>query len=147
MSNGIGFSLLINNCALIRCTFVCTCENAIIGRGAGSRGSMETLTRIFGVPHELLHLLALLLIGRRATRFTRTAVDIPDDLSTGQYVFVAGLPALVFGAIFVLGVYGLLNAHTFPQAALALIAVLIGGFGAAGTVGDLQLIAQRLWGE
>ena len=58
---------------------------------------MNILVRIFGWPHELLHVLALRLIGRQPRMVQQTHVDIPDDLSTSQFVFVAGLPALTFG--------------------------------------------------
>ena len=68
------------------------------------------ITRIFGPPHELLHVLALL-IGRRPTAISWTHVDIPDDLTTRQYVFVAGLPALVFWSATALA---LLVYHTPP---------------------------------
>ena len=105
---------------------------------------MSLLLRIFGPPHEALHLLALLLLGRRAVRFTFRHVDIPDDLSTGQYVFVAGLPAAVFILLMALGVVGLVLAQVWTQAVLGIIAALFGVFGAAGTLGDLQLITARL---
>lgn len=105
---------------------------------------MNLLLRIFGPPHEALHLLALLLIGRRAVRFTLRHVDIPDDLSTAQYIFVAALPAVTFILIMALGVLGMAAAQTWTQAALGLIAALFGVLGAAGTVGDLHLIGVRL---
>lgn len=105
---------------------------------------MNYLIRVLGLPHEALHLVALLVIGRRAVRFTRTYVDIPDDLTTRQYVFVAGLPALVFIIVLALGVIGMVNAHTPGQAALGLVAALFGGISAAGTMGDLLLITRRL---
>ncbi len=105
---------------------------------------MHVLIRIFGPPHELLHVLALWLVGRRPTRVTRTHVDIPDNLTTSQYVFVAALPALVFGGGALLGVVGLVNAATPAQAALGLGAALLLGLGAAGTVNDIEKILQRL---
>lgn len=105
---------------------------------------MNALIRLFGVPHEGLHLLALVLIGRRARRWTPTHVDLPDDLSTRQYVFVAGLPALVFGGLALMGMLGLLEAQSPTQALLALIAIVGGGLGFAGTLGDLSLIARRI---
>jgi hypothetical protein len=105
---------------------------------------MDALIRIFGFPHEALHLLALILIGRRAIKFTRTHVEIPDDLTTRQYVFVAGLPAFVFGLITLVGVLGLLNARSFADAVLPLVVVLVGGLALGGTTGDIQLIAYRL---
>lgn len=108
---------------------------------------MRVLLRIFGPPHEALHLLALLLIGRRAERFTFRHVDIPPDLTTRQYVFVAGMPALVFSIISSLGVIGLVLAQTWTQAALGLAVGLLGTVALAGTMGDVQLIAARLMRE
>jgi hypothetical protein len=105
---------------------------------------MNVLIRALGLPHEALHLVALILIGRRASRFTRTYVDIPPDLTTREYVFVAGLPALVFVTLLALGAVGLVNAHTTGQAALALACALFGGISAAGTMGDLGQIVARL---
>jgi len=105
---------------------------------------MNLLVRIFGWPHEGLHVLALWLIGRRALAIRQTHVDIPGDLSTGQYVFVAGLPALVFWGLSALGIIGLLNATTLVQAALALVVALFFGVGAVGTLGDVTLIIERL---
>lgn len=105
---------------------------------------MSFLLRVFGPPHEALHLLALLLIGRRAVGFTFRHVDIPADLTTRQYLFVAGLPALVFSIISSLGVIGLVLAHTWIQTGLGFAAGLLGTLAFAGTMGDLQLIAARL---
>ncbi len=105
---------------------------------------MDWLLRLYGLPHEALHALALRLIGRRAIRVTRTHIDIPGDLTTWQYVFVAGLPALVFGGITAAAAVALLNADSIITAALALLVVTLAGIGAAGTVGDLTLITERL---
>lgn len=105
---------------------------------------MRLLTRIFGPPHELLHLLALLLIGRRPLAFTWTHVDIPDDLSARQYVFVAALPALVFWGAALAGVLLLLNAVDGRGLLLGGALLLLGGLGGWGTLGDLRLIAARL---
>src|SRR5690606_671759 len=105
---------------------------------------MQFLIRVYGWPHEALHRLALWLLGRRAIAVTRTHVDIPDDLSTRAYVFVAGLPAFVFGLGAALGVVGLMNAATVGQAMLALGVILIMGLGLAGTTGDIQQILIRL---
>ncbi len=107
---------------------------------------LEQLNRIYGAPHELLHVLALLLIGRRALKYSSRQVVIPSNLTTAQYIFVAGLPALVFFGCVALGAVGLLNAHTPRQAGIAVGVILAAGFGAAGTIGDLQLIAARLSG-
>jgi hypothetical protein len=105
---------------------------------------MDWLLRLYGLPHEALHALALRLIGRRAIRVARTHIDIPDDLTTRQYVFVAGLPALVFGGITIIAAVALLNAASIIEAAVALLVVTAAGIGAAGTVGDLTLIMERL---
>lgn len=85
----------------------------------------------------------LLQIRRRPHRVTRAHVDLRDSLSDAQDLFVAGLPALIFGALALVGVLGLLNAHTVAQALLALLVVTIGRFGTASAAGDLQLIAWR----
>ncbi len=105
---------------------------------------MEQLKRIYGAPHEMLHVIALSLIGRRALDVAQDHVIIPDDLTTGQYVFVAGLPAAVFFIALALGAVGLLNARTVQQAGIAAAVIIAAGFAAAGTVGDLQLIALKL---
>ncbi len=105
---------------------------------------MRLLTRIFGPPHELLHLLALLLIGRRPLAFTWTHVDIPDDLSVRQYVFVAALPALVFWGMALVGIGLLLNTADVPGLLLGFALLLLGGLAGWGTLGDMQLIAVRL---
>lgn len=105
---------------------------------------MDFLTRLYGPPHELLHVLALRLIGRRAVTWTRSHVDIPDDLTRGQYVFVAGLPALVFWGAALAGVVLLLRAGDAVGLAAGLILLLAGGLGGLGTLGDLALIAARL---
>ena len=102
------------------------------------------LAKIYGWPHEMLHLLALRLIGRRAQGFTEAHVDIPADLGRGQFVFVAGLPALVFWPLGLLGLRQLLLARE-PLAVLFWLvysAVLFPAL--AGTLGDLALIALRL---
>jgi hypothetical protein len=105
---------------------------------------LERLKQIYGAPHELLHVLALVLIGRRALKYARDHVIIPSDLTTWQYVFVAGLPALVFFGCMAVGALLLLNARTPAQAGVAVAVILAAGFGAAGTVGDLQLIMLKL---
>ena len=92
---------------------------------------MRLLLRIFGPPHALLR------IRRRPHRVTRAHVDLRDSLNDAQDLFVAGLPALIFGALALVGVLGLLNAHTVAQALLALLAVTIGGFGTASAADDL----------
>lgn len=105
---------------------------------------MFLLTRIFGPPHEALHLLALLLIGRRAVAVSWTHVDIPDDLTTRQYIFVAGLPALVFWGGTGAALLAAINAPDVGRLALALAAALVFGLAAYGTLGDLHLILLRL---
>ncbi|MEZ4668936.1 MAG: metalloprotease family protein [Anaerolineae bacterium] len=105
---------------------------------------MDVLYRIFGPPHELLHVVALLLIGRRPERVTGRYVDIPDDLSTGQYVFVAGLPALVFWGVTAVGLSHILKGSNFGEIILGFVVMSVGAMAGLGTIGDLQLIAARL---
>jgi len=105
---------------------------------------MDFLIRIFGPPHESLHVLALYLIGRRPESKSSTYVDIPDDLTTGQYVFVAGLPAFVFWNMAIVGLLILVNAPNLAAIALGMILLLVGGLAGFGTLGDLQLIAERI---
>jgi hypothetical protein len=105
---------------------------------------MELLYRIFGPPHEALHVLALWLIGKRAVSATRRHVDIPDDLSTGQYVFVAGLPALVFWSLAAVGITGLTGAQNLLQVIAAFLLTMVAVGGGLGTLGDIQLIILRL---
>jgi len=105
---------------------------------------MTLLYRIFGWPHELLHVLALWLIGRRAVKVTRTHVDIPDDLTTAQYVFVAGLPALVFWSIAVTGLQAIFSAPNIVQMILWLVLTGVASLAGFGTVGDILLIIERV---
>ena len=74
----------------------------------------------------------------------RAHVIIPSDLTTGQYVFVAGLPALVFFGFLALGAVALIHVATPGQAGIAVAVILAAGFGVAGTVGDLELIMMKL---
>lgn len=105
---------------------------------------MDWLIRVFGPPHELLHLLALWLVGRRAVAFTWTHVDIPPDLSLRQYLFVAGLPALVFWCVAAVGMNLLLNAQAFTTALSGFALLSLGTLAGLGTLGDMQLILMRL---
>ena len=108
---------------------------------------MRLLYRVFGWPHELLHVLALRLIGRRAVSVTQTHVDIPDDLSTRQYTFVAGLPALVFWGVALVAMQALFSAQSLVQASLWFCIMTIFGLQAFGTLGDVHLIIMRLSDE
>jgi hypothetical protein len=108
---------------------------------------METLIRLYGPLHEFLHVLALWLIGRRAVTWTNRYVDLPPDLTTGQYLFVAGLPALVFWGVAGGGLLLLLGALDLGRLALGLGLLLVGGLGGFGTLGDLQRIWARVRGE
>jgi hypothetical protein len=105
---------------------------------------VETLERLFGPPHEALHRLALRLIGRRAVAGGRTYVDIPPNLTRGQYVFVAGLPALVFWGAALFGLARLLAAPDFGQAALWFGLMSLAALAGLGTLGDVALIVRRL---
>jgi hypothetical protein len=106
---------------------------------------MNTLLRIFGWPHELLHVLALRLIGRQPQKVQQAHVDIPDDLSTGQFVFVAGLPALVFGLAAAISLQLLLAARDVGQVIIWLLATGFFVLGVTSSVGDLMLILARLF--
>jgi len=105
---------------------------------------MNVLLWLFGWPHEWLHVLALRLIGRQPETVTKTHVDIPDDLSTGEYIFVAGLPALVFWPITVASAQQWFRAPDAPQAILWLAVTSALGLAAVGTLADLYLIVIRL---
>lgn len=108
---------------------------------------MNALLRLYGWPHELLHALALVLIGRRPRGISRAHVDLPPDLGRRQFVFVALFPTLVFIAGGTLGLIVALNAGALAQLALGLLLSLAGLVGAAGGVGDWQAIALRLADE
>lgn len=105
---------------------------------------MAVLLRLFGWPHELLHVLALRLIGRRPRAVTQAHVDIPTDLTTRQFIFVAGLPALVFGVAMAISVGVLLNAQTVIELGLGLVFTALFSLATLGTAGDLHLIVLRL---
>ncbi len=105
---------------------------------------MEWLYRIFGPPHELLHVLALILIGRKPVAVTMRHVDIPDDLTTAQYVFVAGLPALVFWGIAVIGLLMLMRGPEFGDWLMGFVVLSLGMLTGFGTLTDLQRIVARL---
>lgn len=105
---------------------------------------METLYRVFGPPHELLHIVALLLIGRRPKAVNSRYVDIPDDLSTPAYVFVAGLPALVFWGAALVALLKVVNASGIGEAVIAFVVFTVAALAGLGTFGDLQLILRRL---
>ena len=105
---------------------------------------MTWLVRLYGWPHELLHVLALRLIGRKPDAVRQTHVDIPDDLSTGQYVFVAGFPALIFALGAVLGVRIAQSAPSIPGLIIGLLIAAFFALGIMGTIGDLMLILARI---
>src|SRR5262245_16076845 len=109
--------------------------------------SMKLVVRIFGWPHELLHALALRLIGRRAVAMSRTHVDIPPDLNTRQYVFVAGLPALVFWTLDAACAYMLIHAASLVEGVIWLAVTFVAALAAMGTIGDIYLIIARLLSE
>ena len=105
---------------------------------------MEFLTRVFGPPHESLHILALYLIGRRPKAVSKTHVDIPDDLALPHYIFVAGLPAFVFWNMAIAGIIILVNAPNIAGVALGWLLLMVGGMAGFGTIGDIQLIYVRI---
>ncbi|MBZ0295588.1 MAG: metalloprotease family protein [Anaerolineae bacterium] len=108
---------------------------------------MQVLVQLFGWPHELLHVLALRLIGRKPLAVSQVHVVIPDDLSTKQYIFVAGLPALIFWIGMAVSVLLLLNAPDLIQAVLGVVLTVIFSLAALSTIGDLHLILVRLLEE
>lgn len=105
---------------------------------------MIWLVRIFGWPHERLHELALRLIGRRALAITQTHTDIPPDLSTAEYVFVAGLPALVFWTATLVALIGLLTASGIIALLIWLVIANLAFLAGLSTLGDIHLIVTRL---
>lgn len=105
---------------------------------------MKLLLWVFGWPHEALHVLALRLLGRRPEATTSSHVDIPGDLSTGEYVFVAGLPGLIFWGATAVCAQVIFDAANILQALLGLLLTLVCGLAAIGTLGDLHLIIVRL---
>lgn len=102
------------------------------------------MTRLIGIPHELLHVLALLLIRRRPRGIGAAHVDVPEDLSTRQYIFVAAFPSLTFLLLAAAGLVLLMNATSVLTALAGILLVLLGMLGMAGGVGDMQLIQLRL---
>jgi len=111
---------------------------------AGSNLTVDALYRIFGPPHELLHILALLLIGRRPKAVSSRYVDIPNDLSTPAYVFVAGLPALVFWGAALAALLAVVNSQSIGSALIAFVVFTLAAVAGFGTLGDIQLILRRL---
>jgi hypothetical protein len=105
---------------------------------------MDFLLKFYGPIHESLHVLALWLIGRRAVTWTKRYVDIPADLTTGQYVFVAGLPAMVFWGVAAVGLVTMVSGGDLVMMGLGMLLLLVGGLGGFGTVGDLQLIWEKV---
>ena len=105
---------------------------------------METLYRIFGPPHELLHVLALFLIGRRPKSVGYRHVDIPVDLSKWAYIFVAGLPALVFWGAALIAAIKLASANGISEFILTFAIFSIASLAGLGTLGDIGLIIRRL---
>jgi hypothetical protein len=105
---------------------------------------MDFLYALFAPPHELMHVLALRLIGRQPKEVGKRHVDIPEDLTTPQYVFVAGLPAGVFWGLAILGLLMILNAPNIPGLIVGWVLLLVGGIGGYSTIADLALIYQRL---
>jgi hypothetical protein len=95
--------------------------------------------------HEGLHALALRLVGRRALSRGIAHIDIPADLPRRQFVFVAGLPACVFGTVWGGAMLALLHADDWLTRLGALALAALSFFAVLGTIGDIQLIVLRLW--
>ncbi len=104
----------------------------------------EQIQRILTTPHELLHALALSLIGRRAGWTADDHVVIPDDLTTREYVFVTGLPALVMLGVIVVALILLFNASTPSDAGIATGVIIVAAAIATGTISDLRQILSKL---
>ena len=103
-----------------------------------------TLAQLYGWPHEMLHVLALAADRPRAQAVAHTHVDIPADLGRGEFVFVAGLPALVFWPLTGIAAQQLLAAQGLGAALFWLVCAALpcpSLPAAAGTLGDLMLIA------
>ena len=58
---------------------------------------------VFAWPHEMLHVLALKLIGKKPVRVGRSRVQVPKGLTFGETIFVNGLPVLVTRPLCALG--------------------------------------------
>ena len=104
---------------------------------------MRILRWIVGIPHEGLHILALLLIGKRPVGASFTHVDAPPGLTPGQLRFVALFPATVFLGVAALG---LVLAVQAPSPTALLLGCLLGVYGITGlasTVGDWQIVMGR----
>ncbi len=104
----------------------------------------EQIQRVIATPHELLHALALVLIGRRAGRMVDDHVVIPADLTTLEFVFVTGLPALIMLGVLVAAVILLFRARTPNEAGIATGIIIVAAAVASGTISDLQQIARKL---
>lgn len=104
---------------------------------------MRAVRWLIGLPHESLHALALLLLGKRPVGGSLTHIVLPPGLSDRQFVFVALFPAAVFLGLAALGFLGLLTAATFGQTVFAALACAYGMAGLAGTAGDWQIVAAR----
>lgn len=105
------------------------------------------LLRALGWLHEGLHALALRLIGRRALGSGTAHIDIPADLTTAQFIFVAGLPALVFLVGMAAALLVVIHAPPLAAKLGGLIAAALFAFAASGALGDVQLILVRLLRE
>ena len=105
---------------------------------------MNTLLRLYGWPHELLHALALLLIGRRPRGIARQHIDLPLDLGRRQFIFVALFPTAVFVLLAALGLLALLSAGSLLQMALGALLSVAGMAGAAGGAGDWRAVERAL---
>ena len=104
---------------------------------------MRAVRWLIGLPHESLHVLALLMIGRRPAGMSLTHVDLPPGLSDLQVRFVALFPFAVFLVIATLGFLGMMLAADIVQAIFGALAAAFGMAGLAGTAGDWQIVTKR----
>lgn len=88
---------------------------------------LKLVVFVFAWPHEMLHVLALKMIGKQPEKVGATFVLVPEGLSLDEIIFVNALPVLVTGTLFALGflvprviwdnpifiiLHGLMLAHT-----------------------------------
>ena len=66
-------------------------------------GMSKLVVFVLAWPHEMLHVLALRLIGKQPERVGATFVLVPEGLSLDEIIFVNALPVLVTGTLFALG--------------------------------------------
>ena len=66
-------------------------------------GMSKLVVIVLAWPHEMLHVLALRLIGKQPEKVGATYVLSPEGLTLDEIIFVNALPVLVTGTLFALG--------------------------------------------